>query len=283
MKFKEFIKSPHSKTPHYLLIGYPIGHSVSPIMHDTALEHHQIDANYIAVSIELSELADAFTHFNTPEFLGANITIPYKENMIPFMDELTVIAKEIGAVNTVIKTDGKLIGDNTDAYGFSIPLNEIEENLKKERAIVFGTGGATKAILYALKEFGFNEICMVTRRKELFVAEQELIFCSYDEWQHYSEKTNLFVNATPLGMAPNVESSPILDNEIDHLSGKVCYDIVYNPRETKFLKQAKKADAKAIGGIDMLIHQGDKSFYRWTSKRFPLSLIKMKLDEHFSI
>jgi shikimate dehydrogenase len=281
MQFKEFIKSDISAKPHYLLLGNPVGHSVSPLMHNTALKHHKIDAEYVAVSVDMEDFDLLASHFNSEKFLGANITIPHKENLIPIVDELTVTAKAIGAINTIVKSNGLLTGDNTDAYGFMVPLNDIKE-LDPERAIIFGSGGATKAILHALNDFGFEEVCMVSRKSNLSVDQSNVIICTYDDWQHYSDDATLIINATPLGMAPNLDSSPIRDSEIECLAGKVCYDIVYNPRETKLLKQTKQAEGIPIGGLDMLVHQGDESFYKWTGKRFPLGLVKMKLDEHFA-
>ncbi len=282
MQFKEFVDSEFINHPHFLLIGNPVGHSISPIMHETALKYHDNDANYIAISVEFSELHLLASHFNKPEFLGANITIPYKMDLIPYMDELSSTAQLIGAINTIVKFDNKLIGDNTDACGFKVPLMQYSD-LATDRAIIFGSGGATKAIIFALNDFGFNEVCIVSRKHNISVDQSNLIVCSYDSWQHFTEDTSLFVNATPLGMAPNFDSSPVKDYEIDYLTGKLCYDIVYNPRETKFLKQAKNASGIPIGGLEMLIHQGDESFYKWTNKRFPISLVKTKLNELFSI
>lgn len=281
MNFNEFLQSKAAQAPHYLLIGNPVGHSVSPLMHNTALEHYQLDATYHAVSVSLKEISSLAAHLNSPNFLGANITIPHKQTLLDVVDELSDTAREIGAINTIIKRDGKLIGDNTDAFGFTQPLLEFEEQLETDRAIIFGVGGATKAILFALNDLGFNEICMVSRNPGKHKEADEVIMCSYDDWQHYAEDTTLIVNATPLGMVPNVEASPIGDNETELLAGKFCYDIVYNPRETKFLKQAQMAGGEAIGGLDMLVYQGAKSFELWTGKPFPVALVKMKLDEQF--
>ena len=281
MTFTEFIQSAEAKQPHYLLIGNPVGHSVSPIMHNTALEHHNLEATYHAVSVSMPELPTLIAHFNSELFLGANVTIPHKQNFLDTVDELTDTAASIGAVNTILKQNGKLVGDNTDAFGFIQPLTELEEEIETDRAIVFGTGGATKAIVFALNDFGFEEVCVVSRRPERFQDLEGAIACSYDNWMEFADDTSLIVNATPLGMVPNTDASPIQDHEIDHLTGKVCYDIVYNPRETKFLKQAKQADGIPVGGLDMLIYQGAKSFELWTGKHFPLGLVNMKLDEVF--
>ncbi len=281
MTFTKFKESELSNSPHYLLIGNPVSHSVSPLMHSTALKQHGLNAQYHAVAVAMSEITSLAAHFNVPDFLGANITIPHKENFLEIVDEITEVAQEIGAINTIIKDNGKLIGDNTDAYGFTVPVEEYLDYVDLDRAIVFGSGGATKAIIYALKAIGFQEIVMVSRRPERYSDSNEFISCGYDVWADFAEESSLIINATPLGMIPNTDASPVNDDQIELLREKLCYDIVYNPKETKFLKQAIRSGGIPIGGIDMLIHQGAKSFKLWTGKDFPIGLIKMKLDEIF--
>jgi shikimate dehydrogenase len=279
MKFSEFLKSNLSHQPHYLLIGNPISHSLSPLMHNTAFQYYGLQARYQAVAVSINDIDSLVAHFNSNYFLGANITIPHKKMLVDTVDELSSAAKKIGVINTIVKKNGKLTGHNTDAYGFRTPLEEIGEDITLDRAIIFGVGGATKAILHALGKMGFEEICLVSREPEHHrFKNTNHIVCSYDSWPHYCDEATLLVNATPLGMAPHIDSSPIKDQEIELLEKKVCYDIVYNPRETKFIKQAKLAGGYPIGGIDMLIHQGAKAFELWTGKPFPISLVKMKLD-----
>ena len=282
MKFDEFLMSEESVLPHYLLIGNPVSHSVSPIMHNTALQHHGLTGRYHAVEVEMNNITSLVAHFNKSSFLGANITIPHKLTLFNAVDTLTNEAREIGAINTIIKDGEILTGHNTDAFGFTEPLKEYEDDLEPDRAIIFGSGGATRAIVFALNEMGFEEIVMVSRNPDMIKSNGGLILSSYNSWQDYADESTLIINATPLGMTPNIETSPVQDNEVDFLVGKICYDIVYNPRETKFLKQTKKAGGIPIGGLDMLIYQGAESFRLWTGKEFPIGLIKMKLDEHFS-
>ena len=283
MKFKEFLESPKSKLPHYLLIGNPIGHSISPIMHNVALQYHNLPGEYIAVSVSGNEITSLIAHCNNAAFLGANITIPHKETLFDAVDVLSEEAMEIGAINTLVKSENRLVGHNTDAFGFLAPIEEYEDDLEGERAIVFGTGGATKAIIYALKSWNVAEIVLVSRRPESYTDSEEsgIIRCSYDNWVAYAEESSIIVNATPLGMYPNVDASPVRDEEIDVLQGKICYDIVYNPRETKFLAQAQKAEGTPIGGLDMLIYQGAKSFKLWTGYEFPVGLVRMRLEDVF--
>lgn len=280
LKFSEFIDSEKSQLSHYLLIGNPVMHSLSPLMHNTALKHNKLGGEYISVSAASRDVNMVLAHCTSDSFLGANITIPHKELFFDAVDELTEVAQEIGAINTIIKEDQKLIGHNTDAYGFMKPIEEYSEDLEGERVIIFGSGGATKAIIYALRNSGVSELVLVSRRPEMYSNEDDdIIRCSYDNWFAYADEAAMIVNATPLGMSPNTESSPIPDQDIEILNDKICYDIVYNPRQTKFLKQARQAGGIPIGGLDMLIHQGAKSFSLWTGFEFPVEKIRSKLDE----
>lgn len=281
MTFTKFKSSKESEKPHYLLIGNPVSHSISPLMHNTALKHYGIDAEYHAVAVAMSEISSLVAHFNSENFLGANITLPHKTNFITAVDELTNEASEIGAINTILKKDGKLIGHNTDAHGFTVPLMDYLDDVDLDRAIVFGSGGATKAIIFALNDLGFEEVVMVSRNPSRYTDYDGITFCGYDTWSEFAEDSSLIINATPLGMTPNTSASPIKESELSALEGTLCYDIVYNPRETTFLKQAKRAGGVPIGGLDMLIHQGAKSFQLWTGNEFPVGLVKMRLDDIF--
>ena len=283
MTLTEFIASESSRKPHFLLIGSPIGHSISPMIHNIALEHHNIPATYHAVGVKNSELTALVSHFNALNFMGANVTIPYKEVLYEAVDSLGMEAGQIGAVNTILKTNGKIRGENTDAYGFSKPLQELAHELMGNRAIIFGTGGATKAIVFALLEMGLDEIILVSRRPENYnFSDPHIQMCSYDQWKDYAEDASLIVNATPLGMTPATDASPVRDNESRVLAHKICYDIVYNPLQTKFLTQASEAGGIPIGGLNMLIYQAAKAFKLWTDKEFPIDLVKSKLKEVFS-
>lgn len=285
MHFNEFLDSQKSKKPHYLLIGNPVGHSVSPIMHNYALDFYAKDAEYIAVSVGLTEMDVLLNHLRGDNFLGANITIPHKETLFSKVDSLSPEAAEVGAINTIIKSGTSTKGDNTDAYGFMAGLNPYLKNSKIEldTVIIFGSGGATKAIIYALVDKGVNQIVLVSRRPELFGEEssEKIIRCNYEQWQKYAYDAQVIINATPLGMQPNVDASPVKKGEEKFLSGKICYDIVYNPRNTTFLKQAKSVETIGIGGLEMLIQQGAKSFELWTGLPFPVKEIREKLNEVF--
>lgn len=282
MDLEAFLESQNSTKPHFLLIGSPIGHSISPMMHNLALEHHKIPATYYPVAVKQSQIPKLIAHFNHFNFLGANITIPYKETLFDAVDSYSPEAAQIQAVNTIVKDESKLTGHNTDAYGFLMPIKPFESELRNTDALIFGTGGATKAIVYALRELGVKQIALVSRRPARYEnPADDITMCSYDNWIHFAEQASIIINATPLGMAPHLDASPVEDHQKEILQHKFCYDVIYNPQKTRFLKQAEAAGGVPVGGLEMLIHQAAKSFNLWTGKDFPVSLIKQKLNEIF--
>jgi len=254
-------------------------------MHNFSAGFFDLDLQYVTVDIDCHQLGTAAFLLNNQNLVGVNITLPYKKQIIKMIDRLSPEAESIGAVNTIYREGHTLIGHNTDSYGFAKPLKDLAIDLDGHRAIIFGTGGATKAILHALDILGVAEIVMVSRnpdRLEKTNGSTHLVLTDYNAWAAYADEASLIVNATPLGMSPNTDSSPIEDSETELLSDKTCYDIVYNPLNTKFLKQAKSSGAETIQGIDMLIYQGSKSFEKWTGKEFPVPLVKKELKKHFN-
>jgi len=279
--FTEFLNSDASRSPHFLLLGNPVSHSLSPIMHNTAARHHGIDIRYYAVTLEQPELTRLPAHLNSESFQGANVTIPYKQVIMDFVDELDEAAREIGAVNTIVKNDYRLKGHNTDAYGFSVPLEPYSGQLEGGKALVFGTGGASRAIVYALQHLGINEIILISRNPGQVKMDvgTDVQIRGYEAWKDLAFDAVLLVNATPLGMSPRTETCPVRETEKQFLSGKICYDIVYNPVKTKFLTMAEQVGCTTLDGIEMLIHQGSRAFELWTGKSFPLDKVRNKVDE----
>jgi len=280
---EEFQKSEYSKRPHYFVVGNPVSHSLSPLMHQTALDHFQIDATYIALNLRQAEISTFAAWCNRDEFLGCNITIPFKNMLLDLVDVIDPSADEIGAINTIAKKNGKLTGYNTDVYGFLKPLEKFLDTLELSRAIVFGTGGSSKAVKKGLEKLGFVELVFVTRNpagKEINSDYADLYVCDYLQWTDYAPEASIIVNSTPLGMSPQTGNSPVQWKDVSHLREKVCYDLVYNPPETEFLKQARHSGALCLNGLDMLIYQGSRSFNIWTGKKFPVKLIREKLKNH---
>lgn len=283
MNLRQFQQTEAALKPHFLLFGNPVAHSLSPLMHNKAAEFYGMNVRYHAINLAVNELDIVASHLNREEFRGANITIPYKQTLLNYPDTLGDTARAFGAINTIVKEQGILTGYNTDAHGFSVPLKPYADELAGQRAVVFGSGGASKAIVHALSLFDMEEIVLISRNPRNisgYETNGQVRADSYEAWPAWAEEAVLIVNATPLGMEPKVSGSPVHEGEIRFLAEKICYDIVYKPLETRFLKQAKEAGARTIGGLEMLIHQGSRSFELWTGKPFPLDEVRGLLHEH---
>ncbi len=193
----------------------------------------------------------------TPGLIGLNVTIPYKESVIPFMDELDPVAKAIGAVNTISIKNGKLTGHNTDAYGFETSLRPFIPENGIEKALVLGTGGASKAVMYTLEKLGIAAVRVSRKRARGLLTYEDLNAAVLREHQ-------LVVNCTPLGTFPNINDKPDLPYEQLNTT-HLLYDLIYNPEETAFLKEGKKRGAQTCNGYQMLVHQAEKAWEIWNS------------------
>ncbi len=286
IEFRDFLDSADSSEPHFMVIGHPINHSLSPLMHQCALDFHQIDAKYYAIDLNFEEISSFIAWCNSESFLGANITIPYKEILFEAVDETDPIAAELGVINTICKENNTLKGFNTDRYGFLKPLEEYQDELKGGTAIVFGSGGASKAVIAGLTESGIDEITIVSRtpaNKNLTASKNRpfIRWVNYSNWHAFAEEAIVIVNTTPLGMSPKTDESPVAELDGHVLRNKICYDLVYNPLKTKFLMIAEANGGRPVNGLDMLIWQGSRSFELWTGKTFPYHKVKEVLSEYF--
>lgn len=242
----------------YGLIGYPLVHSFSKNYFNQKFQSENINAEY--VNFEIPDVGDLMEIVAENENLcGLNVTIPYKEQVIPFLDEIDDEAREVGAVNVIkfIRSKGelKLKGFNSDIIGFT---DSIKSMLKPYHtaALVLGTGGAAKAVSYSLRKLGL-EVQMVSRRK----SAETLV---YEELTKNDMKMHkVIVNTTPLGMYPDVDSCP--DIPYKYLTPQhLCYDLLYNPDETKFMRMAREACAEVKNGLEMLLLQAFASYAIWT-------------------
>jgi shikimate dehydrogenase len=215
---------------------------------------------------------------------GLNVTIPHKQTVMQFLDELTPTAASVGAVNTICRREHKLIGDNTDAPGFLSDLKKFLTTGSRRhgelQALVLGAGGAARAVVYALLEDGW-EVTIAARRREqarqLIFAEHQINITDLSLSDIELSKASLIVNATPVGMTPNMEQSPWPQN-VSFPSQAAIYDLVYNPRETKMVKDACTQGLSATSGLGMLIEQAALSFEIWTGHRPPRAAILAALD-----
>lgn len=255
------------------VIGWPVSHSLSPRLHRAWLSQYRIDATYEAVAVKPEALSSFVQDVRqSSEWIGFNVTIPYKETVIRAVDQLDASAIRIGAVNTVCMSSGELIGGNTDAAGFMASLTEAGAlSDARHRAVVLGAGGAARAVCAALLDLSCEEIVVAARRREqiLALAEQldassRIIPCPWDERESALEKAQLLVNATSLGL----RGGEALSINLSALPpGATVCDLVYVPLKTPLLEQAKRLGHRSVDGLGMLIHQAAASFEAWFGMR----------------
>ena len=237
---------------HFGLIGRTLGHSFSAKFFNGKFRAEQIDADYNLFEIESIDMLPALV--KERELEGFNVTIPYKESVIPYLDELSEEAKAIGAVNCVVVRDGKMVGHNTDITGIEASLHWLDI-APEAKVLILGTGGASKAVQYVLRKYGVS-FTVVSRDEQKGDTTYSKLSAE-DIAEH-----KIIINTTPLGMAPDVESAPDIDYSAIGTEHK-AFDLVYNPAETLFLKRCKEQGASAMGGIMMLQTQAIASWHLW--------------------
>jgi shikimate dehydrogenase len=272
------------KTKICALIGDPVEHSMSPVMHNAAFKKLGLDYAYLAFRVSPPELGKAVAGLRALNAVGFNVTIPHKVSVIPFLDGLDPLAEKIGAVNTVVNTGGELRGYNTDAEGFLQALKEHGIKPKGKKIVVVGAGGAARAIAYILAGKG-ADITIANRRQELDWAEniaetiaadlkKPVAVYDLEDLGKAIEGADVLVNATSVGMSPNFNDSPVPEKLLKRIPA--VFDIVYNPLETQLIKQAKAAGAAVVSGVDMLAWQGAMAFEKWTGRKAPVALMRQE-------
>jgi shikimate dehydrogenase len=241
------------------LLGKSIGYSKSPLLHLEIARHLDVDLFYEIIDIEFNDIKNYIDKLRHGEYQGFNVTIPYKTSIMPFLDVVSSQAKEIGAVNTVYMEGEKVVGDNTDIDGFLGMLDYYQIDFNQHQNVcILGTGGAAKAVYYALAKKDVN--LQVVTRSTKHISEMFKKVTSYENLN--SNSYDLIVQATPIGTYPNIEQSPLTKNFV---KDKIVLDLIYNPKETQIMKYAKKG----YNGTMMLILQGLKSaslFYQQSIK-----------------
>ena len=267
------------------ILGYPVTHSVSPQMHNAAYTKLGLNYCYLPISVKPEDLERVLEGIRILGFAGVNVTIPHKEAVVTHLDEVTKIARLIGAVNVILIQEGHLIGYNTDGPGFIDSLREDAGfEVAGKRVVLLGAGGGAKSVALMLAQDGVKNLVI----SDLIYEKAENL-CEYinshfgiapyacpaksNELRKLIGSCDLLVNATPVGMHPKMNECPIEDDCIIPGSA-VVYDLVYNPLETKLLKLAKKNGAKAVSGIGMLIRQGALAFSLFTEQEAPVSAMK---------
>lgn len=269
------------------LIGCPVEHSLSPGMHNAAFSAFGLNWSYVPLPVRPGQIEDAISGLVALGFRGANVTIPYKQAVIPFLHGLSPQARRIGAVNTIAaEKDGTLVGHNTDSTGFIASLRHSGFDPEGKGAVVIGAGGSARAAVHGLLAAGTKRITVLNRAGD---RVEELISAFVDERLQASRlspetiikvagEADLFVNATPVGMCPHVDGS-IWPDDVPVPGHLTVFDLVYNPMETHLLRQVRESGARAIPGLEMLLFQGAAAFELWTGKRAPIGAMRAALKE----
>ncbi len=281
------------ETSVFGIIGDPIAHTLSPLMHNSAISAMGIDAVYIPFNVKSEFLENAVNSIIPMNIKGLNVTVPHKTEVMKYIGRLTDVAKAVGAVNTIINDNGSLVGDNTDVYGFEMCLKKDGDMEKfPESVSILGAGGAARSVAYAcLMRDEVGEVIIFNRTfskaeklaEELsHVTGKTLVPMPADKetLKIMLRKSGLIVNTTSVGMYPDINNTPLPVDDVFHIGQVVC-DIIYNPLETKFLRDASSSGARTVGGLAMLAYQGARSLSLWTGKEAPadvmIDVLKKKL------
>ena len=284
------------KTQLLGVIGHPVSHSLSPLMHNAALTKLGLDYVYLPFPIAPENLESAIAGFASIGVVGFSITIPHKQAILPLLSEISPIAQAIGAVNTVTRQGDKWVGTNTDVEGFIAPLQTTyHQDWSQKKAVILGNGGAARAVVAGCIQLGLAEIHVVGRNLQKLQAFhqswQNSAFAEkfqVHEWQELPNllhQANLLVNTTPIGMYPHVDESPLSSQEMGYLPGDaIVYDLIYIPKPTKFLHLAEKQGAIIIDGLEMLVQQGAAALKIWLQQEtVPVNEMRQALQNHLGI
>lgn len=283
------------KTKLLGVIGHPVEHSLSPVMHNAAIAHLGLDYIYLPLPVKPEDLEAALTGFAAIELKGFNITIPHKQAIIPLLSEVSPVAQAVGAVNTVWRTDDlHWAGTNTDIEGFLTPLKTTyNREWNQKVAVILGNGGAARAVVAGCSQLGCAEIHVVGRNQQKLqgfldswsnsATSVNLQVHSWGKLLDLIAEADLLVNTTPIGMHPQVDASPLNVDEIAKLpAGAIAYDLIYTPSPTQFLRQAQKQGAVTIDGLEMLVQQGAAALKIWLQQPVPVDVMRQSLQKHLN-
>jgi shikimate dehydrogenase len=284
-------RSLNGHTKIIALFGNPIAHTASPPMQNAALEKLGLNYVYIPFCVSKSNISTAMESIRVLDFLGANVTVPFKESVIPYLDELTVQARLIGAVNTIKNDNGKLIGHNTDGDGFIEALKDLSKKFtpRKKKVVILGAGGGARAVAVALAQKKIKSLVLADVQEEKAKSLAAMLRSKLgvdvkgltpntQQFYNLVEEADLLINATPIGMHPKVTECPLSNISVIH-PRQLVVDMVYNPAQTKFLKLAKHLGAKTQNGLGMLLYQGVLAFEIFTGHKAPTEVMRKALLE----
>ncbi|MGE5429730.1 MAG: shikimate dehydrogenase [Syntrophomonadaceae bacterium] len=267
------------------IIGHPIKHTYSPLMHNISFELKNLNYIYLPFDVPLNTLKAAINGMVALGIRGFNITLPHKENILQYLKNVSEEASVIGAVNTIVNDNGSLNGYNTDVYGITESLMPYKDELMGAEMTVVGAGGAARSAIYALiRNFKPKNINIVNRTEQKAESLKEYFYskmhyyniCSYElvppDLVEVFRNSKLIINATAVGMNPNVDDA-ITTIPQSFAKGQIVFDLVYNPLQTKLLRIAEIEGATVIDGLKMLVYQGAKSFELWTGEEMPVDQI----------
>jgi len=280
-----------SHTDILCVIGHPIEHSMSPIMWNPALQELGLDYIYVAFDVHPDNLEKAMNGIRSLEIKGVNVTLPHKKTIIKYIDEVESLALKIGAINTIKNEEGVLKARNTDASGAKKSLLEMGLDISGKNILILGSGGVSRAIAYILAEEA-NKIVLtdLIEERATLIADEikssmkvdiEGYLSSEDIIEKYIKKADILINATPIGMYPRVDETPV-PKDLLH-DDLFVFDVVYNPLETKLMKQAAEIGCEILGGLDMLVNQGMLAFEWWLNRKPNKDLMKNQIIEYLGL
>jgi len=271
------------------IIGDPVKHSLSPVIYNAALKSLGIDTEYTyeKMRVKKEELKEFISKVRYNKITGASVTLPHKENIIPFLDELTKEANLLESVNTIYVKNGRVVGHNTDGIGFLKAFEEAGVKIVGKRVILLGAGGAAKAIAFTLALNEVSKLVIINRRKKNAdniakkIEEKTNVIvqtASLESLKTMLKDADIIINATSVGMKGLMDNQTLINADLIN-SKMTVMDIVYNPRVTMFLKEAEKSGAKTIDGTGMFVHQGTEQFKIFTGRKPPIAIMKNALLE----
>lgn len=282
------------KTKLLGVIGDPIEHSLSPVMHNAAIACLGLDYVYLPFPIKAADLETAIAGFAAIGLVGFSVTIPHKQAIIPLLSEVSSVAQAIGAVNTVWRTEAGWSGTNTDVTGFIAPLKAYQRDWSQTTPVILGYGGAARAVVVGLAELGCTAIHVTGRSLQKLIQFQQswantplATKLKTHRWEQLPEllsQTDLVVNTTPVGMSPHVEQSPVDAAAMQGLKeNAIAYDLIYTPSPTQFLRQAKQQGAITIDGLEMLVQQGAAAWELWLGQTPPVDVMRQSLQKYLGL
>ena len=278
------------KTKLLGVIGDPVEHSLSPIMHNAVSAALDFDYVYVPLPVARGDLHRALSGFEAINLVGFNLTIPHKQAILPLLTEVSATAQRVGAVNTVWRSEAGWNGTNTDVAGFLAPLKTFPRDWSQMSPVVLGNGGAARAVVAGCIEIGCQNIHVVGRNQEKLKdfqrswSDSSLKVHLQSELPQLLKQSGLVINTTPIGMFPNTNQSPLTEELIQWLQPEaIAYDLIYTPNPTLFLQQAQKRGAIAIDGLEMLVQQGAAALEIWLQQTIPVEVMRQSLRQYLEL